>query len=118
MAGDYLQVLFLTGEIKKNKKGFFKYINNKRKSRENVGVLLNKMGASIMEDTWKAVPKHLLPAVVIAKTDPQESQILETRDSAWRKEDFPLVEQGLVRDHLGKLDMYAPCAMIGCTSWR
>lgn len=51
MAGDYLQVLFLTGEIKKNKKGFFKYFNNKRKSRENVGVLLNKMGASIMEDS-------------------------------------------------------------------
>ena len=51
MAGDYLQVLFLTGEIKKNKKGFFKYFNNKRKSRENVGVLLNEVGASVIEDT-------------------------------------------------------------------
>ena len=33
------------------RKGFFKYISSKRKARENVGVLLNKMGASIMEDS-------------------------------------------------------------------
>lgn len=33
------------------RKGFFKYISSKRKARENVGVLLNEVGASVIEDT-------------------------------------------------------------------
>ena len=36
--------LNLTGDVKKSKKGFNKYIGDKRKARENVGSLLNEMG--------------------------------------------------------------------------
>lgn len=41
----------LARDVKDSKKGFFKYISSKRKTRENVGVLLNEVGAVVMKDT-------------------------------------------------------------------
>ena len=38
--------LNLAKVIKDNKKGFFKYVNSKRKTRENVGPLLSEGGGS------------------------------------------------------------------------
>lgn len=40
-------------DIKDNNKDFFKYISSKRKMRENVGPLLNGVGALVMKDTEK-----------------------------------------------------------------
>ncbi|GAB0209695.1 mitochondrial enolase superfamily member 1 [Grus japonensis] len=70
--------LNLAGDVKDNKKGFFKYISSKRKTRENVGPLLNEPSG---------IP------------DPGG-------DKLWRKEDFPLVEEDRVRDHLGNLNIH------------
>jgi len=39
--------LNLAGDVKDNKKGFFKYISSKQKSRDNVGLLLNEVGALV-----------------------------------------------------------------------
>jgi len=36
--------LNLAKDVKKNKKGFFKYISSKRRIRDNVGPLLNEVG--------------------------------------------------------------------------
>ncbi|GAB0205041.1 mitochondrial enolase superfamily member 1 [Grus japonensis] len=44
--------------------------------------------------------------VFTAKASPQDSQTLEVREKVWRKEDFPLVEEDQVREHLGKLDTH------------
>jgi len=46
--------LNLASDVKDNKKGFFRYISSKRKTRDNVGPLLNKVGALLMEDADKA----------------------------------------------------------------
>ena len=46
--------LNLARDIKDNKKGFFKYIDSIWKTRDNVGPLLNEVGALVMEDTEKA----------------------------------------------------------------
>ncbi|KAJ7407596.1 rna-directed dna polymerase from mobile element jockey-like [Willisornis vidua] len=46
--------LSLAWGIKDNKKGFYKYISSKRKTRENVGLLLNQMGVLLIEDTKAA----------------------------------------------------------------
>lgn len=43
--------------------------------------------------------------VFTAKVRPQELVTQETRDKAWRKEEFPLVEKDWFRDHLVKLDI-------------
>ncbi|GAB0189155.1 mitochondrial enolase superfamily member 1 [Grus japonensis] len=95
--------LNLARDVKDNEKGFFKYFDNKRKTRENVGLLLNEVSALVMEDTEKAeLLNAFFASVFTAKASPQESQTLEVGEKVWRKEDFPLVEEDRVRDHLGK----------------
>ncbi|PKU48001.1 rna-directed dna polymerase from mobile element jockey-like [Limosa lapponica baueri] len=90
----------------KDNKGFFKYILT-MKARENVGPLLNEVGALVMEDTEKVELLNAFSASVFtAKASPQESQTLEAREKVWRKEDFPLVKENRVRDHLGKLNTH------------
>ncbi|GAB0208992.1 mitochondrial enolase superfamily member 1 [Grus japonensis] len=99
--------LNLAGEVKDNKKGFFKYISRKRKTRENVGPLLNEVGALVMEDTEKAeLLNAFFASVFTAKASPQETQTLEVGEKVQRKEDLPLVEEDQVREHLGKLDIH------------
>jgi len=44
----------LVREVKCNKKGFFKYVSIKRKTRKNVSPLLSEVGNLVMEDTEKA----------------------------------------------------------------
>jgi len=39
--------LKLARDVKNNKKGFFKYISSKRKTRDNVGPLLNEVGVLV-----------------------------------------------------------------------
>lgn len=52
--------LNLVNEVKDNKKCFFEYINSKRKTRKNVGPLLNEVGALVVEDSEKADNRRLL----------------------------------------------------------
>ncbi|GAB0209872.1 mitochondrial enolase superfamily member 1 [Grus japonensis] len=86
--------LKLAGDVKDNKKGFFKYISSKRKTRENVGPLLNEVGALVMEDTEKAeLLNAAFASVFTAKAGPQETQSLEVGEKVWRKEDLPLVKE-------------------------
>jgi len=64
------------------KKFFLKYVNSKRKMKENVGPLLNEMGALVKGDGEKAeVLNAFFASVFNAKTSPQESQTLEVRES-------------------------------------
>ncbi|GAB0209507.1 mitochondrial enolase superfamily member 1 [Grus japonensis] len=99
--------LKLAGDVKDNKKDFFKYISSKRKSRENVGLLLNEVGALVTEDTEKVESLNaFFASVFTAKASPQETQTLEVGEKVLRKEDLQVVEEDRVRDHLGKLDIH------------
>ncbi|GAB0182057.1 mitochondrial enolase superfamily member 1 [Grus japonensis] len=110
--------LKLSRNIKDNKKGFFKYISSKRKTRENVSPLLNEVGALVMEeDTEKVELLNAFFALVFtAKASPQETQTLEVGEKVWRKEDLLLVEEDRVREHLGKLDTHKSIAPDGMHS--
>ena len=44
----------LVRDVKGNKKGFYKYLSNKRKIRERVGPLLNGGGNLVTDDMEKA----------------------------------------------------------------
>jgi len=94
--------LNLARSVKDNKKDFFKYISTKRKTRDNARPLLNEVGDLVMEDTEKA----LIPNAFSSKASPQASQSLEVREKAWQKDEFPLVEEDCVRDHLSNLDTH------------
>jgi len=77
------------------------------KTRDNVGPLLNEVGVLVMEDAEKAeLLNAFFASVFSAKAGPQESQVPEVREEACRKDDFPLVEEGCVRDHLSNLDAH------------
>ncbi|PKU42647.1 rna-directed dna polymerase from mobile element jockey-like [Limosa lapponica baueri] len=94
-------------DVKDNKKGFFKYISSKRKTRKNVGPLQNEMAIQVMEDAEKAkLLNAFFASVFTAKADPLESQTLEVGERAWSKEDSPWSEEDCDRDHLNKLDTH------------
>ncbi|KAJ7423074.1 rna-directed dna polymerase from mobile element jockey-like [Pitangus sulphuratus] len=97
----------------KDKKGFFKDISSKWKTRENVGLLLNEVSALVMKDTEKLLNATFV-SVFTDKTSPQKSQTLEEREKIWRKEDFPLVKEDQVRDHLCKLDIHKSMGPEAC----
>jgi len=70
--------LKLARDVKNNRKGFFNYISSKRKTRDNVGPLLNEAGVLVMEDSEKAeLLKAFFASVFSAKAGPQESQAPE-----------------------------------------
>jgi len=97
----------LSGDVKDSKKSFCKYISSKQKTRDNVGLLLNEMGVLVMEEAKKAeLLNALFASTFNAKAGPQESQALETREEACRKNDLPLVEEDCVRDHLCNLNAH------------
>jgi len=56
----------MLNEVKGNKNGFFKYVNSKRNTRENVGLWLNEVGALAMGDTEKADLSSIFFALVFA----------------------------------------------------
>ena len=64
----------LSGDVKDNKKGFFKYITSKQKTKENVGPLLREVGVLVTEDAEKAkLQNAFFASVFTAKAGPQES---------------------------------------------
>jgi len=72
-----------------------------------VGPLLNEVAALVIEDTGKVdLLNAFFASVFTAKAGIQVSQSLEVREKAWGKEDFPLVMEDRVRDHLRKLDTH------------
>ena len=91
--------LNLARDVEDNKKGFFKYTSSKRKTKENVGPLLNEAGALVMEDAEKLeLLNACVSSVFSAKANPHESQALEVIEEASRKDEPPLVEEDCVRD--------------------
>ncbi|PKU34778.1 rna-directed dna polymerase from mobile element jockey-like [Limosa lapponica baueri] len=96
----------LARDVKDNKKGFFKYISRKRKTEENVGPLLNEVGALVMEDAEKAeLLNAFFASVFTAKVGPQESQTLEVMENRrevsehWRKPNVtPVFKKGKKED--------------------
>ena len=78
-------------DVKNNKKGFFNYISSKRKTRDNVGPLLNEVGVIVTEDVEKAeLLNAAFASVLSSKAGPQESQAMEVREEGLREHDFLL----------------------------
>lgn len=63
--------LNLVGEIKDKKKSLLMHFTSKMKARENVGLLLNEVGALVMEDAEKEkLINTFFASVITAKTGP------------------------------------------------
>jgi len=90
--------LNLARDIKDNKKGFFKYIKSKWKTRESMGPLLNEVGSLLMEDAEKVeLLNAFFASVFRVKSSPQESQALEVREEAAERTSLPWLRK-IVRE--------------------
>jgi len=89
----------LAKEVKDNKKRFFwwffflfvclffTYVISKRKTMENVGLLLSEVGAVVTGDAEEAeIMNAFFASVFTTKTASRESQSLELREVGWEME--------------------------------
>ncbi|CAM5145932.1 unnamed protein product [Eretmochelys imbricata] len=96
--------LQLARDVMSNKKGFFRYVGNKKKVEESVGPLLNEGGNLVTEDVEKA---NVLSAFFAsAFTNKVSSQTTALGSTAWGGGDQPSVEKEVIWDYLEKLDEY------------
>lgn len=96
----------LARDVKNNKKGF-----KKRKNRESIGSIAQRDRGPAY--TWHGKTKVLnvlFVSVFTSKTVHQQSQVSDTMEKVWGKEDAPLVEEDQVRESLSN-----PWDLMGCT---
>ncbi|GAB0176274.1 mitochondrial enolase superfamily member 1 [Grus japonensis] len=94
--------LKLASVVSDNKKGFFKYVNSKRRSKENIGPILVEDGHPTNKDEEKAEPFNVVFASVFNNTDrPWAAQSPESEDH-----DFPFVDTEIVRNQLYQLNVH------------
>ncbi|KAF4803728.1 RNA-directed DNA polymerase from mobile element jockey-like protein [Turdus rufiventris] len=87
--------------MKGNKKGFYRYKSRKRKTKENVGPLLNRNGDLVTKDSEKAeVLIAFFALVFTGKFCLQESHVPETSGKVQSKANMPLVEEDQVMKQL------------------
>ncbi|KFQ53833.1 hypothetical protein N334_03108, partial [Pelecanus crispus] len=68
--------LNLARDVKNNKKGFYRYINQKRKVKESIPILMNKKGKLISTDKEKAeVLNNFFASVFTSNLSPHPSRI-------------------------------------------
>lgn len=73
--------LKLSKVMKDNNKSFFKYVDSKRKTRDNVSALLNKAGVLVTGDAEKTeMSNAFFDLVFTSKNAPQDSWTLEGKD--------------------------------------
>ncbi|CAM4569974.1 unnamed protein product [Lepidochelys olivacea] len=98
--------LQLARDVKSNKKGFFRYVSNKKKVKEeeSVGPLLKEGGNLVTEDVEKANVLNAFFASVF--TNKVSSQTAALGSTAWGGGDQTSVEKEVVRDYLEKLDVH------------
>ncbi|GAB0205816.1 hypothetical protein GRJ2_003047200 [Grus japonensis] len=98
--------LKLASTVGDNKKGFFKYVNNKRKTRENIGSLLDKNGHLTNRDIDKAETFNAFFASVFNTDDGLwDPRCLELEDPDCSNDKLP-ADPEIVWDLLLHLDAY------------
>ncbi|NWI47943.1 RTJK polymerase, partial [Picathartes gymnocephalus] len=92
--------LNLARDIKRNKKNFFRYISEKRRTRENVGPLQKENGELLTKDMDKAeVLNDFFASVFNSKGSNHSVQVAEDKSKDWEQADLPTI----VEDHVCEL---------------
>ncbi|GAB0203837.1 hypothetical protein GRJ2_002849300 [Grus japonensis] len=95
----------LARNVKDNKKSFYRYVSDKRRTRENVGPLRNEMGDLVTQDMEKAeVLNDFFASVFTGKCLSHTAQVTEGRD--WENVEPPTVEEDQVREYLRNLKVH------------
>ncbi|GAB0208316.1 mitochondrial enolase superfamily member 1 [Grus japonensis] len=100
-----LTEISLARDVKDNKKGFYRYVSEKRRTRENVGPLWNEMGDLVTQDMEKAeVLNDFFASVFTGKCSSHTAQVTEGRD--WENAEPPTVGEDQVREYLRNLKVH------------
>ncbi|GAB0175757.1 mitochondrial enolase superfamily member 1 [Grus japonensis] len=96
--------LNLARDVKGNKKSFYRYVSDKRKTKENVGPLQKEMGDLVTWDMEKAeVLNDFFASVFTGKCSSHTAQVAEGKDRDWENEEPPTVGEDQVQDCLRNL---------------
>ncbi|GAB0204405.1 mitochondrial enolase superfamily member 1 [Grus japonensis] len=100
-----LTEISLARDVKDNKKSFYSYVSDKRRTRENVGPLRNETGDLVTQDMEKAeVFKDFFALVFMGKCLSHTAQATEGRD--WEKAELPTVGEDQVQEYLRNLKVH------------
>ncbi|GAB0204449.1 hypothetical protein GRJ2_002910500 [Grus japonensis] len=94
--------LKLARDVKNYKKGFFRYVNNKQKEKENVGLLLNRRGEIVSKNAEKAEVLNI--SFTCVSTSPVGPLALGPKVQVDANTDPPSVKEELVCELLQELD--------------
>jgi len=99
--------LNLARNIKVNKRSFYRYISDKRKTGENVSPLCKETGDLITQDTEKTeVANHFFASVITGKCSSHTAQVADSKGRDWENEELPTVGEDQIQDHLRNLKMH------------
>ncbi|KFV19528.1 hypothetical protein N340_02998, partial [Tauraco erythrolophus] len=89
--------LNLARDIKGNKKNFYRYVSDKKRSREDVGPLWKETGDLATRDMEKAeVPNDFFASVFTGKSSSGTAQVTEGKGRDWENEEPPTVGEDQV----------------------
>ncbi|KAK4816993.1 hypothetical protein QYF61_025913 [Mycteria americana] len=95
----------LSSTVKDNKKGFLKYVNSKRRIRDNIGPLLDEVGHLTNRDVDKAETFNASFSVFNTNDEPWDPRSPVLEDCDWGDDKIP-ADSELVQDLLLQLDAY------------
>ena len=99
--------LNLARDAKNNKKGFYRYVSQKRKVKESVYPPMNKTGKLVTTDEEKAeVLNNPFASVFTANLSSHTSRVDGPQDRDWGSKVPPTVREDQVRDHLRNLNVH------------
>ncbi|MCQ4021238.1 hypothetical protein FK520_26920, partial [Klebsiella pneumoniae] len=99
-----LAELNLARDIKCNRKSFYRYVGDKRKSRVNVGPLQKGTGVLVTQDMEKAeVLNDFFASVFTDKSSCPTTQAVEGASRDCENDELPIVLEEQGRDHLRNL---------------
>ncbi|GAB0178700.1 mitochondrial enolase superfamily member 1 [Grus japonensis] len=97
-----LTEISLARDVKDNKKSFYRYVSDKRRTRENIGPLWNETGDLVTQDMEKAeVLNEFFASVFTGKCLSHTAQVAE--DRVWKNAELPTVGEDQVQEHLRNL---------------
>ncbi|GAB0176409.1 mitochondrial enolase superfamily member 1 [Grus japonensis] len=95
----------LARDVKDNKKSFYRYVSDKRRTRENVGPCRNETGDLVTQDMEKAeVLNDFFASVFTGKCLSHTAQVAEGRD--WENAEPPTVGEDQVQEYLRNLKVH------------